>query len=124
MICGDCLIEDKDHVRTHLDGFCSVEDYKNKIITNLFKKFDEAMLKVENKTDCLSNDIEEVGSYFDTEVSKVQKNTLRLVNDYFEKLKNKLKGLVEKKYSNFMGSLTDLFEELQLTRFFAHLYIL
>lgn len=116
LICGECLIEEKEHVRHHLDGFCSVEDYKNKIITNLFKKFDEALLKVENKRDMLSNDIEEVSSYFDFEISKIQARTVSIINDYFEGLKAKLKGLVEKKYSNFTKTLRDLHKEIELTR--------
>lgn len=117
LICGECLIDEKEHVKHHLDGFCSVEDYKNKIITNLFKKFDEAMLKVENKKDMLSNDIEEVGSYFDFEISKIQRKTIDSVNNFFDNLKVKLKSMVEKKYSNFMKALNDLHLEIELTRY-------
>jgi hypothetical protein len=116
LICGECLIEEKEHVRHHLDGFCSVEDYKNKIITNLFKKFDEALLKVENKRDILLNDIEEVSSYFDHEVYKLETQTISLIKNYFQKLKQKLKSLVENKYSNFTKTLNDLHMEIELTR--------
>ena len=116
LICGECLIEEKEHVRHHLDGFCSVEDYKNKIITNLFKKFDEALLKVENKRDILLNDIEEVSSYFDHEVDKLQTKTINLITDYFQSLKEKLKSLVENKYSNFTKTLNELHMEIELTR--------
>jgi hypothetical protein len=116
LICGECLIEEKEHVRHHLDGFCSVEDYKNKIITNLFKKFDEALLKVENKRDIILNDIEEVSSYFDYEVNKLETQTISLITNYFQSLKQKLKSLVENKYSNFTKTLKDLHLELELTR--------
>jgi sugar-specific transcriptional regulator TrmB len=94
-----------------------VEDYKNKIITNLFKKFDEAMLKVENKKDMLSNDIEEVGNYFDEEINKVESKTINSITNFFQDLRSKLKMMVHKKYSNFMKALNDLHLEIELTRY-------
>lgn len=116
LICGECLIEEKEHVKHHLDGFCSVEDYKNKIITSLFKKFDESILKVENKRDELQNDIDEINGNFDDQITKLEKATISMIEDFFSGLKRKLKTEVEKKYSNFLGALEDLNQELVLTR--------
>ena len=119
LICGECLIADKDHVKQHLDGFCSVEDYKNKIITSLFNKFGEAVLKVENKRDSIQNDIQEVNSYFSEEINKAEKETIKLVQKYFSNLKIKMSNEVNKKYQNFLDSLDDLYHELLITKYFC-----
>ena len=115
-ICADCLVIDKAHVAIHLDGFCSTEDYRNKVVTNLFQRFTEALSKVTNLQGEINNSVEELATSLQKEVSMVQDRTVGMIVDFFDSLKVKMSGLARQKYHNFEKSLEELRAELEKTR--------
>lgn len=123
LICSDCLVNDKDHVAIHLDGFSSTEDYKNKVIYTMIQKFEESLLKVTNQISIINNNIEDVNATFIKEINDLQAKTVATVNEYFSNLKEKMRGLIDMKFENYLVSLQDLENELKESKTNSELFL-
>ena len=116
LTCGDCLVLDKYHVNDHLDGFCSTDDYKGKIIFGIFQKFEESYVKLTNQEDLIKNNVQDIIEDFNQKVNKMQARIFTILNEHFSLLKLKIKSLVEMKFENYLKSLNDLPVEIKITR--------
>jgi WD40 repeat protein len=123
LICGECLVTDKFHVNEHLDGFCSTDDYKSKIIFGVFQKFEECITKLENQETTIANNIAEISEDFTQQINQIQTRVFAVLADHFSALKERIRGLVELKFANYLSSLGEMKEEVRLTREHSHEFL-
>lgn len=123
LICGDCLVLDKFHVGEHLDGFCSTDDYKTKIIFGIFQKFEESATKLANQETIIRNNVVEIAENFGQQVNALQAKVFALLADHFKSLKDRIRGLVEQKFENYLKSMRELSEEIRATRENSHEFL-